>query len=156
MLQAAKEVHHPATLFTPEGTFPSTRNVSLPLSPVAVQYFERGPSTLHRFLPFRVAEVVGWFVTLLTPLATAAVFLFKAVPGMIRFRFNVQLQRLYRRLERVEKRSAEVDVETVLDELDAIESASSRLKVPRTQDAPYFEFRQNVHDVRDRVTSDST
>ena len=85
----------------------------------------------------------------LTPFATAAFFLFKAVPGLVRLRFSIRLQRLYRRLERIEK-ADDPEVER-LPELDQLVRESAGLNVPRTLVAPYFEFRQNVHDVRERL-----
>jgi hypothetical protein len=121
------------------------------LSRAAVLYFERGPSVLHRFLPFRLANVLGWLVTLLTPFATAAVFLFKVVPGMVQVRFKMRLLGLNRRLERVDKASRQADTETLVDELDALDRESAGLKVPRHLEEKFFQFRQSVHDVRDRV-----
>jgi len=152
LLEAAKEIHRPASLFAPQQTFPNTRHVSLPLSRAAVRYFERGPNILHRFLPFRLAEILGWLVALLTPFATAALFLFKAVPGLIQARFKMRLLGLYRRLERIEKASPHADAQTLLDELTTLERESAELNVPRALEAPFFEFRQNVHDVRDRIS----
>jgi hypothetical protein len=40
----------------------------------------------------------------------------------------------------------------LLRELDAIEADSKRLPVPRMYLAPYFELRQNIHDLRDRLS----
>ena len=68
-------------------------------------------------------------MTLLTPFATAAVFLFKVVPGLIHARFKVRVLGLYRRLERIEKTSHQADNETLLDELEALDRESAGLKV---------------------------
>ena len=42
-------------------------------------------------------------------------------------------------------------VDDRLRELDAIEAESKSLPVPITHLAPYFELRQNIHDLRDRL-----
>ena len=77
---------------------------------------------------------------------------FKAVPGLVRLRFSIRLQ-LYRRLERIQK--ADPEVERLLPELDPLVRESAGLNVPRALVAPYLEFRQNVHAVRDRLETAS-
>lgn len=78
----------------------------------------------------------------------------KTLPALVKLRFSVQLQRLYRRLEAVEKALKEdKKAGEVLKELDALERISAKFRVPRSQIRPYFEFRQNIHDVRERVRS---
>jgi hypothetical protein len=61
------------------------------------------------------------------------------------------LRKLYRRLERIEKVLDDADRETLLTELEEIDERSAKVRVPRNQRAPYFELRQNIHDLRDRV-----
>jgi len=154
LLEAAKEIHRSPTLFSAQGTFPSSKYVSLPLSPAATQYFSQGPGFVYRLLPFGLASLATWLVTLLTPFATAAFFLFKAVPGLIRLRFNMRLQKCYRRLQQLETAmGGDVETKELLRELDALREESTDLRVPRSLVPSYLEFRQNIHDSRERLVA---
>ena len=62
LLMAAREVHGERGPFAKHGEFPNANLVSLPLSHAAVRYYERGPSTLWRVLPFRLATLVDRFM----------------------------------------------------------------------------------------------
>ncbi len=68
--------------------------------------------------------------------------------------FNRSLGSIYKRLEGVERPIAtnEFDVEAALETLDELERESAGLKIPfGPLRGPYFEMRQNLHDVRARV-----
>jgi TRAP transporter TAXI family solute receptor len=152
LLDAAKSIHRRPSLFAGSEDFPSMDHVSLPISPTAIRYYEQGPSFLRRILPFRVATFVDRFLVVIVPVLTVALTLFKSVPALIRMRYSIQIQGLYRRLEAVEKSlSAEADRQLLVKELDDLERASAKMSVPRSNIAPYFEFRQNIHDARQRV-----
>lgn len=154
LLDAARDIHRESSLFAPMGAFPTMDYTSLPLSPAAVRYYREGPSALRRILPFRAATLVDRFLVVVVPVLTAAFALIKILPAFVKLRFSVQLQQLYRQLEAVEKAPKEdKKVVEVLEELDALDRISAKLRVPRSQIGPYFEFRQNIHDVRERVSS---
>jgi hypothetical protein len=60
---------------------------------------------------------------------------------------------MYRRLESVEKGldGSGKDLSAALSELDDLEAESAKLSVPGAQRTAFFEFRQNLHDVRGRL-----
>jgi hypothetical protein len=59
----------------------------------------------------------------------------------------------WRRLEKLEKqRAAGEPDEAVLAELDEILRESAEFKVPLNLKPAYFELRQEMHDMRDRLT----
>jgi len=154
LLQAAREIHRPASLLTEEGTFPSTGYTSLPLSSSAATYLADGRGLIYRLLPFWMAGLLTWLIELLTPAATVAVFVYKIIPGWRGFRFSLRVRRFFKRLVRLEKaRGAGVPADEVLRDLDKLDSDSVGLKVPRGMASPYFEFRQAIHDMRDRLKS---
>lgn len=152
LLEAAKNIHRTHTLFAAQGTFPSSKYVSLPLSPAATQYFSQGQGFVYKLLPFWLASLATWLVTLLTPVVTVAFFVFKIVPGIIKLRFSMRLQSFYRRLQLMEQKAMGQDVQTqeLLRELDALREESADLRVPRPLVSSYLEFRQNIHDSRER------
>jgi len=154
LLDAARDIHRESSLFAPMGTFPSMDYTSLPLSPAAVRYYREGPSTLRKILPFWAATLVDRFLVVVVPVLTVAFALIKTLPAFVKLRFSIQLQHLYRRLEAVEKALKEdKKAAEVLKEFDTLERISAKFRVPRSQIGPYFEFRQNIHDVRERVRS---
>ena len=152
LLEGAKEIHQTHTLFATQGAFPSSKYVSLPLSPAAAQYFSQGQGFIYKVLPFAWASLLTWLVTLLTPLATVAFFLFKAVPGTLKLRWTIRLQRYYQRLQRLEQEAMGTSVETkeLLRELEAMREETANIRVPLAFAASYLEFRQNIHDARGR------
>jgi TRAP-type uncharacterized transport system substrate-binding protein len=166
VLDAAGEVHKEPTLFSDRRAFPNPTIVSLPLSHAADMYYKEGPSRLSRALPFWLGTLVDRFRWAIATLAGSVLAVFSLLPRLLSLRFNLTLEGLYRRLELtleglyrrlelIEKGIDGSDRETLLTELEEIDRRSAELRVPRNQRAPYFELRQNIHDLRDRVT-DST
>ncbi|MCP4660707.1 MAG: TAXI family TRAP transporter solute-binding subunit [bacterium] len=95
LLEAMDEVHGGGGLFEEPGLFPSTRFVELPLNPEARHYLERGPSFLHRFLPFRHASAIDRLKILLLPFITLLIPVFKAAPPLYRWRIRSKIYRWY-------------------------------------------------------------
>jgi TRAP-type uncharacterized transport system substrate-binding protein len=151
VLDAAREVHKEPTLFSGRRDFPNPTIVSLPLSHAADLYYEQGPSRLSRILPFWLATLVDRFTWAIATFAGSVLAVFSLLPRLLSLRFNVTLGRLYRHLERIEKGLDGSDRETLFAELDEIDQRSAEMRVPRNQRAPYFELRQNIHDLTDRV-----
>ncbi len=78
----------------------------------------------------------------------------KVVPLGLRVWGQLRLTGLFKRLESVEKRNAAgVDRDRLLSELDQIDQVSARMFVPRAIVQDYVDFRQFVHDMRERVAS---
>lgn len=153
LLEAATEIHGSATLFSEAGDFPNPHMASMPLSSAARHYYTDGRSKLQKFLPFRLATLVDRFLWLAVGAATAAVAIFSLLPRLLSLRFNLNLNRAYRRLEVVEKAAAGGQpTPPLVAELNELEESTATLRVPMRSLAPaWFELRQNIHDVRDRV-----
>jgi TRAP-type uncharacterized transport system substrate-binding protein len=156
VLDAAREVHKEPTVFSDRREFPNPTVVSLPLSHAAEMYFEQGPSRLSGVLPFWLSTLVNRSVWAIATFAGSVLAIFGLLPRLLGLRFTITLRRLYRRLERIEKGLDDGDREAALAELDDIDARSAELRVPRDQRPPYFELRQNIHDLRDRVRGSRT
>jgi TRAP transporter TAXI family solute receptor len=153
LLDAARKIHGRPTLLAARGTFPSEDYTSLPMNADAVRYYEKGPSGLRKYLPFWLATLVDRVVVYVVPFLVVISTAFKGVPVLNGFVFSLSSQRLYKRLKRIELADNTDDKrDDLLRELDAIEADSKRLPVPETCLAPYFELRENIHDLRDRLT----
>ena len=152
LLDAAGQMQRGPTPVARRGSFPSSRYVSLPLSPAAARFYKEGPSKLRKILPFRLATAIDRFTVVLLPVLTVAFGLFKLLPILIQARFKLQSQLYYKRLARLEKDAAEgEDHASVLARLDAIDRESAALAVPRPCLTPFLELRQYLHDMRERL-----
>ena len=152
LLEAAREIHGARGAFAQRGEFPNPKMVSLPLSAAAKRYYERGPSPLWQFLPFRVATVINRFMWVAASVASAALALFGLLPKLLGFRYNRASLALYRRLETLEKAMGpSTDRTALLAELDDIDQVSTALLVPKARRPDYFGLRQNIHDLRARL-----
>jgi hypothetical protein len=108
---------------------------------------------LRKYLPFWLATWVDRIVVYVVPFLVVISTVFRGVPLLASFSFSFSVQRLYKRLKRIELADHTDDQrDDLLRELDAIEADSKRLAVPRECLASYFELRENIHDLRDRLT----
>ena len=154
LLDIASEVNGEAGPFWSRGTFPSAEGVSLPLDPAARRFYNQGPSKWRRLLPYRLATVVDRLTGVIIPALTTFLLIFRLVPGFLLLRLKLSVKKLYRRLEKTEKRAADPQVETeeLLRDLDSIDHDSVGLWVPRSQVTMFFELRQYLHDMRERLS----
>lgn len=158
LLEAANEIHGEATLFSEPGRFPSSDVASIPLSVAARHYYADGPSALQEYLPFRLATLVDRFLLVAVAIASSAVAIFGILPRLLSVPFNMTVGRVYRRIAAIERSLSSVpDREALLAELDELDRVTADMRVPmRSLVPPWFELRQNLHDLRDRLESDST
>jgi TRAP transporter TAXI family solute receptor len=154
LLGVATRVHSGPNVLTTSYTFPGPDEISLPLARAAERFYTEGPPPLQRYLPFWLAGLLNRTLLLLAALAGLVVVLVQTVPPLLTMRFNRSLGSIYKRLEEVERPIAtnEFDVEAALGTLHELERESAGLKIPfGSLRGPYFEMRQNLHDVRARV-----
>ncbi len=155
LLEVSWRVHRRATLFSERGAFPRPAPVSLPLNVQAERFFEEGgPRPLYRHLPFWLASWLYRMGLILVALCGAVMAVVQLVPPMLGLRFSMPMNRLYGRLEQLERSLTvgDLDRAEALEVLAQIERESLDLKVSMgSMRAPFFEFRQNIHDLRDRL-----
>jgi TRAP transporter TAXI family solute receptor len=152
LIGAAADVHDRQRIVTAGETFPSAQNVSLPLKPAARRYYEQGEKGLSKFLPYKVTRWLNHLGFVVLPLLALTVVLVKIVPLILKIRISIKLTGFFKRLEEVEKSHATGgDRPTLLAELDALDRASSTIFVPRSSLPNYIDFRQFLHDMRERV-----
>lgn len=156
VLDAASETHREATLFTDRGEYPRADVASFPLAPAAERFYAEGPAPLRRYLPFWAATLVNRFALAAAAVLGALFALLNVLPSLLAAPFNLKLARVYRVLESVEKRTGTgADPDELLAELDEVVAEIHAMRVPRGQLPPYFEMRQNVFDLRERVKASS-
>jgi TRAP-type uncharacterized transport system substrate-binding protein len=155
LLQAALEIHGGATPFSSRGEFPDPETAPLPLNRAADNFYTNGPSKLMKVLPFRLAAWVNRFLAAAVALATAAVSLFKIIPGLVSLPFRMKIKRGFGDLQALERSAAAgTDKKTLLDELARVDESTAGIRPPmRSLVSQWLELRQYLHDMRDRLDS---
>lgn len=153
LLQAASEIHSGATPFSARGEFPNPETAALPLSRAADNFYSNGPSKLRKFLPFRLAAWINRFSMAAAAIGSLAVALFKLLPALIGLSCKMSIKRSYLELEAIERRAAAgTDRKELLDDLAKLDQSTAAIGVPlRSLKTAWFELRQYIHDMRDRL-----
>lgn len=149
LLEAMDEVHGGGGLFEEPGLFPSTRFVELPLNPAARLYLERGPSFLHRFLPFRTASAIDRLKILLLPFITLLIPVFKAAPPLYRWRIRSKIYRWYEDLrladEILHSATSDKELEAHLRALRKLErEVTTAVSVPLAYMDEFYRLRDHI------------
>jgi TRAP-type uncharacterized transport system substrate-binding protein len=156
LLSAAASFHDEQSIFATRETFPSREGVSLPLDRAAVRYFDQGETGLAKRVPYSLARHLNHLGFVVLPLVGLAVVVVKFLPIVLRVWTNLRLTGLFKKLEAVEKaHAAGTDRAELLTQLAEIDRASSGIFVPRSKLAEYIDFRQFLHDMRDRIAGGS-
>ena len=105
-------------------------------------------------MPYQIVRILNHLGFFVLPILTVAVVLLKGVPVVLKIIGSMQMKAWFRRLESVEKRhAAGGDPRQLLEELDSVDRDSAKAFVPRSIVSEYIDFRQFLHDMRDRVES---
>ena len=151
-LDAAKAIHREPTLFGDRGTFPNMRHTSLPLNRAAVRFYEQGPPTWRKYLPYWLATLVSRFALIVAQVGAVVLLILKGIPTLLRVRFKVESNSIYKRMEVVERDLiAGPDWDHTVASVRDIQNDVSALKVPKLVLTDYLELRQSVHDLRERL-----
>jgi hypothetical protein len=152
LLVTAENVRQRSTTFSTPLTFPNSEHITLPLDSAARRYFRQGTTGLSRFLPYKVTRFLNHLGFLVLPLLTAAIVLLKFVPAGLRIWGRLRLRGLLKQLEAVEKgHAAGDDASKLLADLARIDRVSATMFVPLSTAHDYIDFRQFLHDMRERV-----
>jgi len=155
LVQAAVEVHSNGGIFEKQGQFPSILNMTFPVHEEAQRYLEKGPSWLHRYLPFWIAVSVDRLLILLIPLATLLFPLFKIAPPTYRWRVRKRIYSHYSDLFEVETALLANPSMAALDgctaKIEKIEKDLAEVNVPLSYADQLFHLRMHVRFVKQRL-----
>ena len=160
-----KETRKPR-MFYRSGQFPSLNEPEYEVSPEAPKIYKSGdmPFVLsrlakHRWIPFAWAawidENMGAIVLALLPALGLLIPLTRLIPAIFRWTVRRRLLYWYRRLQSLEQR---LDFEERVSrtgrstpEIERIDSAVSRIKVPLAYSDQYYDLRAHIDLVRQRL-----
>ena len=156
LLDVAREVHGKAGLFQTRGEFPAPLDREFALSDDAQRYYKSGRSWLYRVIgSFWVASLLNRLLLAVVPLALVIIPAVRLLPVAYRFKILLKFYRCYRPLQRLERESFQPlttqRTQELLEQLDEIEAAVNRLKVPASFADRFYGLRSYVHFVRDRL-----
>lgn len=159
LAEAAQEVHGKATLFAKAGEFPTQTDPEFEMDPDALRYYKSGPTFWKRFLPYWIANLVERAIVFLVPLLTVLIPLVKVLPALYKWRFRQRLLLWYARLKEVEEDvaaiapgpEAKASAATLHTKLDNIDDAVGKLPVPIQFAEQFYNLRNHLDLVRERL-----
>ncbi len=159
LLQAAKKIHHDATLFSRKGVFPNASGLEFPISDVAERYYQKGAPFLMRFLPFWAAIMIDRMVVMLIPLIALLFPLFKIMPPLYRWRVRSRIYRWYRELQAVDDQAHGLELDpdqqqVLCKELDQIENEVNKVKAPLSYADQVYNLLLHIDLVRKKINED--
>lgn len=136
-------------------SFPSVKNLEIPIHEAAYRYLTDGDSFLEKFLPFWVASNINRLKYLLIPLLTLLLPLFKGVFPVYRWRWRSKIFRWYADVDRISKNWENFNnqkLSTVLTELDELMlEIKSTTNVPLTFKGEYYTLEMHIDNVAERI-----
>jgi hypothetical protein len=152
LLDAAREVHGRATLFQRKGEFPAPLEHDFRLSPDATRFYKSGKGFFYRYLPFWLASLTSRTLVVFVPTIVVLIPLLRSIPLFYRWRIRSRIFRYYRALLSLERelfRELEPGKrEQLLKQLDEIEKAVNRMKVPSFYADQFYGLRGHIDFVR--------
>jgi hypothetical protein len=158
LLEAAREIHGRSTILQRKGEFPAPLEHDFPISPDAARFYKSGKSFFYRYLPFWLASLTSRIVIVFIPMVVVLIPVLRSIPTVYRWRMRSRIFRWYRALLALERKSMEtpdaVDREALLKELDEIEIAVNRMKVPASFADLFYGLRCHIDFVRNLVSEE--
>ncbi len=157
LLETARQVHRKPTLLQHRDEFPSPLQQEFPVSDSAQRYYKTGKTFLYRFMPFQLAVLIDRLLFFAVPLLVILIPGLRIMPSIYQWRIRSRLLRWYGELLSLEKDVSVLNMANshpdLLQRLNHIEAAVSRLKVPVSFADQFYVLRQHIDYVRDKLTT---
>ena len=152
LLEAAREIHGRSTILQRKSEFPAPLEHDFRISPDAARFYKSGKSFFYRYLPFWLASLTSRIVIVFVPMVVVLIPVLRSIPTVYRWRMRSRIFRWYRALLALERRSLEMpdpaNCGALLKELDEIEIAVNRMKVPASFADLFYSLRCHIDFVR--------
>lgn len=156
LIEAATEVHGGATLLQNAGQFPAPLVHEFPISADAARYYKSGKSFAYRYLPFWLASLLDRALVVLLPTLLVIVPLLRYLPALYNWRIKSRIDRRYRQLMALERRSLEdltpEQRAQLVVQLRQIEKSVIALKMPGSHAEQLYVLRQHMQFVRENLS----
>jgi hypothetical protein len=157
LLQTMKEVHSGSDIFQRSGEYPNGTDVEYPVAQTALDFYKNGPSFMQRHLPLWLTVHVQRAIAVLVTAIAIGLPLFHFVPQTYNWVTRRRLFYWYDQLKALEasfdtglsdKRLTEKQME-----IERIEDAVSRIRVPRAFSDQVYNLRSHIDIVRRKIAS---
>ncbi len=150
-VQAAQKIHGGAGWFQRKGDFPSPLNTERALAKEAQRFYQNGVPVLQRHLPFGVANLIDRMWPVVVSILAMLLPFTRVLPPVYQLRIRRRVFRWYEQLREIEARSGTESRQTLLDQLDELESRVSRVSVPLAYTDELYALRSHIALVRTRL-----
>jgi len=155
-MMTVEEVHHRGGLLEERGAFPSPKAVGFPLNKEARKFYQSGPPFLMRVLPFWMATWLVRMFVMLIPLITVLYPLIKIAPPTYTWRVRRKVNKLYKRLYRLEMEFLQTrekkGLARLLERLDQLDRMAAEVNVPTSYLDSHYNLRRHIDLVRGKLT----
>lgn len=145
LVQAARRIHRPGDLVTPEGRFPATAGLGAALHPQAEALLRADPGVLDRLLPFWAVAQINRVAVLLLPVLFLLLPLMRALPGLYAWGMEA---RVYRHYDEVMEIDAAAETATDPAEIDRLAARLGELDVTAREIRVSRRYRSNAYGLR--------
>jgi TRAP-type uncharacterized transport system substrate-binding protein len=155
LARALVEVNGEPGVFQQFGEFPTQSDPEYPMAESARDFYKNGPSFLHRYLPFWLANYARQALAILVTAVAILVPVFSYAPKLYLWLLRRRILGLYRELRTVEhglgSRLPSYELVSYQNDLDRIDRASKVL--PMRHSDLFFALRAHIDLVRARLQS---
>ena len=157
-VQAASDIHGGPGWFQRRGEFPTASYTEIPVASAAEKFYKNGPSLLHRYMPFWVANFLDRMWIVIVALGALLLPLSRVVPPLYVWKVRSRIYRWYGQLRSVEHAVAQADDKSLpqvcreqLERLAQIEHKVNQLTIPLSFAEELYELRSHINFVRKRI-----
>ena len=158
LLKVAQQVHYKPGMFAKLNEFPAPLERGIPISDDAQRYYKAGQHLTYKLVDsFWLANLLNRLLVAIVPLCLILIPAIRFLPVAYRWSVQLRFYRSYRPLLRLE-RDAETPLtaaraEELLRRLDAIEAEVNALRVPASFASQFYDLRNHLAFVRQRLKS---
>lgn len=157
-VHAAANIHGNAGWFNRQKEFPTASYTEIPVARGAEKYYNNGPSFLHHYLPFWLANFLQRMWVVIVAVGALALPLSRIVPPLYVWKVRSRIYRWYGKLRAVEQAIEDVPPEqraTVyrqqLSRLSEIEEKANHISIPLSFAEELYGLRSHINFVRKRI-----
>lgn len=160
LIEAAREVHHHASLLQQAGQFPTPAMHAFPINAEAARYYKSGDKSFtYRYLPFWLASLLNRAIVVLVPVFVVVIPSLKYLPQLYRWRFASTIHKRYGELMALERETLRPMSDErrgeLLERLREIEKAVIKRRIPGSQAEQLYLLRQHIGFVRENLARDT-
>ena len=157
-VQAASEIHGVPGWFQRRGDFPSASYTEIPVASSAEKFYKNGPSLMHRYMPFWLANFFDRMWLVIVALGALLVPLSRVVPPLYVWKVRSRIYRWYGQLRSAEHAVAQAGGSQLqqvcreqLERLSQIEQKVNQLTIPLSFAEELYELRSHINFVGKRI-----